>query len=338
MKIAVVGAGIIGISSAYRIKTSNSHLNVTVIADQFTPYNTSDGAVGNLIPLDDGGTPEDLLLRWYQETRDRCQYLMSTNENAANMGLSVLAGTYIMKTKQDFPKWAKHMNEFVALSHSELKQFNVPAACGFTVSVNVCEGAKYIPCMMKEFVALGGKLVKRKIKDLSELSNEYDIVVNCTGMASKWLVKDDKMFAVRGQTIRVKAPWVKKYLVYISGLEDRICAILPNQDSCVLGVTFQKDNYSTVVSTEDREWLLNETAKLLPSIKNAPILWDWVGLRPGREGVRLERENLSYKEHGFLKVIHNYGHSASGISLHWGCAGDVVKLVKECLSEFKSHL
>ena len=32
-----------------------------------------------------------------------------------------------------------------------------------------------------------------------------------------------------------------------------------------------------------------------------------------------------------LKVVHNYGHGGAGVTLHWGCAGDTVALVKRLL-------
>ena len=38
-------------------------------------------------------------------------------------------------------------------------------------------------------------------------------------------------------------------------------------------------------------------------------LQDWVGLRPGRASVRLERELV-----GGLNIVHNYGHGGSGIT------------------------
>ena len=37
---------------------------------------------------------------------------------------------------------------------------------------------------------------------------------------------------------------------------------------------------------------------------------DWVGLRPFRPSVRLEREML-----GVQSVVHNYGHGGSGITV-----------------------
>ena len=57
------------------------------------------------------------------------------------------------------------------------------------------------------------------------------------------------------------------------------------------------------------------------------VLEDWVGLRPGRISLRLEREEcvLGGKAR---PVVHNYGHGGSGMTLAWGCAGDVVAMLK----------
>ena len=60
------------------------------------------------------------------------------------------------------------------------------------------------------------------------------------------------------------------------------------------------------------------------------VLEDWVGLRPGRTSLRLEREDLHLGAAGGREtvVLHNYGHGGSGLTLAWGCAGDVVKMIK----------
>lgn len=42
----------------------------------------------------------------------------------------------------------------------------------------------------------GGKIERRRVNNLSELA-DYDIVVNCAGLASKQLFPDDKLTAVR---------------------------------------------------------------------------------------------------------------------------------------------
>ncbi|GBN96828.1 hypothetical protein AVEN_219601-1, partial [Araneus ventricosus] len=64
----------------------------------------------------------------------------------------------------------------------------------------------------------------------------------------------------------------------------------------------------------------------------AKILRDWVGLRPCRPTPRLERESIKTKN-GNLEVIHNYGHGGSGVTLSWGCAYQVLGILREVLED-----
>jgi hypothetical protein len=47
-----------------------------------------------------------------------------------------------------------------------------------------------------------------------------------------------------------------------------------------------------------------------------------VPIRPDRPRIRLELQSR-----GDRHIVHNYGHSGAGVSLSWGCADDVVKMV-----------
>lgn len=59
MKIAIIGAGIIGVSTAYRLKTTFPDLDVTVISKDFSPNTVSDVAAGFWEPIYFGKTPLD---------------------------------------------------------------------------------------------------------------------------------------------------------------------------------------------------------------------------------------------------------------------------------------
>ena len=55
--VAVVGGGIIGLSSAVCILERDPRVKVTLIADKFTPNTTSDGAAGLIMPFFLENTP-----------------------------------------------------------------------------------------------------------------------------------------------------------------------------------------------------------------------------------------------------------------------------------------
>ena len=55
--VAVVGGGIIGLSSAVCILEKDPRVKVTLIADKFTPNTTSDGAAGLIMPFVLENTP-----------------------------------------------------------------------------------------------------------------------------------------------------------------------------------------------------------------------------------------------------------------------------------------
>lgn len=99
----------------------------------------------------------------------------------------------------------------------------------------------------------------------------------------------------------------------------------------VLGGTSQENDYNRNPDTQDTEFILVGCSSLVPALKNAPVLREWVGLRPGRGSVRLAVDNYKTNTGRNLLVIHNYGHGGAGVTLSWGCATDVVLLVQNNL-------
>ncbi|KAL1445261.1 hypothetical protein MTO96_045115, partial [Rhipicephalus appendiculatus] len=178
----------------------------------------------------------------------------------------------------------------------------------------------------------GGRLVQRRVKSLEELAGEYDVIVNCTGFGAGAFVHDPKVHAIRGQTIRVHAPWIKH--VILAGEDFHV---IPNIDDVMLGGTKDVDETSLIPDRDIARKIWNGCLEIAPSLKNAKVIGHFVGLRPGRNPVRIEREDLTFN-HGVGKVpvIHNYGHGGSGITIAWGCAGDVVRLVRDSISERSS--
>lgn len=89
------------------------------------------------------------------------------------------------------------------------------------------------------------------------------------------------------------------------------------------------NDFNTSIYEEDSKFIFNGCRELVPGLKQAHTLYEWTGLRPGRHEVRLESEILSNGK----VVIHNYGHGGCGVTLAWGCADDVVKIVQTHFSK-----
>ncbi|KHJ74936.1 hypothetical protein OESDEN_25448 [Oesophagostomum dentatum] len=77
---------------------------------------------------------------------------------------------------------------------------------------------------------------------------------------------------------------------------------------------------------------MKTTQANMPALKECEVISHHVGLRPGRNNVRLETEKrwIGAKE---IPIVHNYGHGGSGVTLFWGCAMDAAELVKKSLQE-----
>ena len=61
MEIAIIGAGIMGLSTAYRLKVAFPEINVVVISKDFSPNTISNGAAGLWEPFITAQTPEALV-------------------------------------------------------------------------------------------------------------------------------------------------------------------------------------------------------------------------------------------------------------------------------------
>lgn len=183
------------------------------------------------------------------------------------------------------------------------------------------------------FTQLGGKIVSQHINNFRDLSAKYDVVVNCAGLGAKYLCSDNQLVPVRGQVMKVKAPWLKAAFF---GEEDTF--VIPGFNGNVtLGSTWQKDNYNLNLDKKDSLSIRERCNNLVPSLISAPIVREAVGLRPHRDTIRVEME-LVDSGNQRLKVIHNYGHGSYGVTASPGTALHVVKLLKEIQTFSGSNL
>ncbi|KAF6258279.1 hypothetical protein COO60DRAFT_1139840 [Scenedesmus sp. NREL 46B-D3] len=152
---------------------------------------------------------------------------------------------------------------------------------GYTFNTVVCEGRLYMRWLGAQLDAAGVTQQQRRIGSLAELAGEgWDLVVNCCGLGARELLPDPHCYPIRGQVMRVRAPWVTQCV--FAEFPDGTSYIIPNREWVVLGGTGQVGDHNTAMSLGDAEMIADRALQVVPSLRQAEVLDHWVGLRPGR--------------------------------------------------------
>uniref|UniRef100_A0A182QAF0 FAD dependent oxidoreductase domain-containing protein n=1 Tax=Anopheles farauti TaxID=69004 RepID=A0A182QAF0_9DIPT len=328
MNICVVGAGVVGLSTALELQRELRNANVTVLADRFEQDTCSDVAAGLFRPgTSFSGPTEEITRKWISDAYEHWNELRKT-EHSAQAGVCQLSG-YIFSSR-DPAIVRNHYIEKVlpmyrAATEQELRICPGDWKYGSFFTTILTECRLYQPWATERFLDNGGQIVTVALNDLRELHGKYDVIVNCTGLGAKRLCNDHKLVPIRGQVIKVRAPWVK-----MAFYADFDTYIIPGFQGVTLGGCRNFDSYNTEASRHDSAAIRERCEALLPSLKGAPVVRESVGLRPHRDPVRVEIELLP-TSNGKLRIVHNYGHGGYGVTTAPGTAKHAVKLVQEAL-------
>ena len=214
VQLAVVGAGVIGLSCAYHLADKYGDklaVSVTVIAEKFSPNTTSDKAGSFILPVDFARANADEELRVRRWTVDTFKHFNSLyqSESAGEIGLCLLSGYEFKEHHRTSPWWKDLVFAFRSLPPSsvEVQMIKKPQNCQtvWAFSTYLVDCRQYLPWLMQAFIKKGGKVEQRKLSSLDELSH-YDIVINCSGLGAAELVGDRDLRPVRAQLVLVRAP------------------------------------------------------------------------------------------------------------------------------------
>ncbi|XP_068203262.1 D-aspartate oxidase-like [Palaemon carinicauda] len=327
VRIAVVGAGVVGLTSATLLQEAFPKASITILADRFGEDTVSDVAAGLYRPgLQFQGQNQEITKKWLRDAYDYYMKILDS-DYADEAGVKRASG-YVFSMNN--PKIVRNflmepvVEEFRMCTQEELDQYRMKYGT-YAVSV-LAECRRFLPFLTRKFEEQGGRIVKRFLNSLEELADDYDIVCNCSGFGAKDLCGDNLVTPMRGQVFKVRAPWVKHFY-YV----DYDTYILPGFDCITLGGTRQFDSYNTEVCKHDAQSIWERCTNFLPSLKKAEILKEAVGLRPYRSIVRVEKELMKFDSGKTLKVVHNYGHGGYGVMAAPGTSIHAVSLVKEML-------
>ncbi|CAH2981926.1 unnamed protein product [Chilo suppressalis] len=323
-KIAVIGAGIVGLTTAKLIQEELKKASVTLIAEKFHQETTSCVAAGIFRPGTSfrGATPE-ITKKWVNDSWHYWQEILKSSDavDAGVMGFD----SYIF-SKDNYSVTRNHLIEDLVPTYRSVDEDELKLVGGnwkygsyFSTLKTGCE--KHLPWLEQIFKSRGGVIVNDKVDSFTSLS-KYDLVLNCTGFGAKYLCNDYNLVPMRGQVVKVRAPWLK-FAFY----GDYDTYIIPGLDGvATLGGVRQYDSYNLAVCKHDTAAILERCYEMLPGLKKAEIVEQRVGLRPHRMPVRVEPEMV-----GGLKVVHCYGHGGYGVMCAPGTAMNAVELAVNLL-------
>jgi D-amino-acid oxidase len=345
MDILVLGCGVSGLTTGVRLLEAGHR--VRIWAKDLPPRTTSNVAAAVWHPY--RAYPEEKVTAWGAVAYREFERLAAAEPESGVQMASVLE---LRVAPAADPWWVSAVRGF---RHATAEELPPGYADGYVLDVPVIDTSVFLTYLLQRFEDAGGVVEPREVRDLTEALDACPVVVCCVGLGARELLGDREIHPARGQVVRVRHTGFRRVLLDDEG-PNALAYIVPRSIDIVLGGIDVDGDESTEIEDDVRVGILSRCAAmvehfdpafaaglraLLPNspppltgtgkggsevqeMKLVEITSEAAGLRPVRSAVRLEREQVAPDRW----VVYNYGHGGAGITLSWGCADEVVELVR----------
>lgn len=322
MEIIVIGGGISGLATGLTLVRAGQR--VRLWARELSPHTTSDVAAALWYPY--LVQPEAKVKAWGRVAYDQFQADLADPARGVIWQPGFLEAVPHRLADDELPAWRTEVTNFRRADPAEL-----PAgfADGYCFDAPVIDMSIYLPYLLATFQAEGGVIEgERTIRDFAEAFAVAPVVVNCAGLGARELAQDAAVYAVRGQVVRIRPTGFRRALSADNGPLGLVYVIPRIHDIVLGGISTERDEHRAIVPEQTTSILARcrQFAPALGPISSQDILNVACGLRPARTGgVRVAYERVAPDRH----LLHNYGHGGAGVTLSWGCAAEIARMVQQ---------
>ncbi|WP_025737152.1 FAD-dependent oxidoreductase [Mycobacterium genavense] len=312
-QIVVVGAGVSGLTSALCLAEAGWPVRVWTAAMPAQTTSVVAGAVWAPPRPDERATKT---LAWTEYSLGVFRDLAADPDTGVQLAPALSVGE--LTAAEAMSSAAQLIPELRPAEPAELPQ---GYRTGFRATLPMIDMPHYLGYLTRRLAAAGSEIEEHPVQSLTEAAEAAPIVINCSGLGARALARDDTVRPLFGQHVVLANPGLRQLFLEINSGLEWVC-YFPHPHRVVCGGISIPDRWDTTVEPDITERILARCRQIEPRLAEAEVIETITGLRPDRPSVRLEVEPL-----GAARCIHNYGHGGNGVTLSWGCARDVVRLV-----------
>jgi D-amino-acid oxidase len=311
-EILVIGAGVSGLTTAICLVEAGFRVRVL---SQRPPLNTNSASAGaswGPYLFEDERVPE-----WSAVARVTFARLATE----PGSGVRLVNGIEVSDKHVEPPAWAIEVPDFRPCRPDELDKLPSRYVSGWRYTIPLIDMPTYLGFLAKRLTDAGVELESGTVTSFAAVASRAGILVNCTGLSSRSLVPDPSLYPIRGQLVVLENPGIDEFFQDDTHGGD-MTYILPHGDRVVLGGCATEHSEETRPVRAIADAIIDRCVEIEPRLRDARFIEDLVGFRPTRSRIRVERVDLDG-----VPLIHNYGHGGSGVTVSWGCAREVLRLI-----------
>ena len=308
--IAIVGAGVIGLTAAHELALAGHQVRVR--AEHDGAASVSGVAAAIWFPHDVPNN--DRVLTSAGVTYRRLVELAAEPDT----GVRMRSGRVLARHHDPDLSWTSALP-----THRPLPSSRLPPGCtGIECTLPMVVTDVYLAWLRRVVMDLGVTITTGRVSTIDELcaaEPDVDGVVVAAGIRSARLLgDDDEVYPIRGQVVRLANPGLTDWI-----LDDEnpagLTYVVPRDHDVVCGGTGDIGCWDETVDPGVEAAIRQRAEALVPELIGQPVLSRAVGLRPGRRDVRLEPVGGHSRP-----VFAAYGHGGAGFTLAWGDAAATV--------------